>query len=156
MNSSLPNGFGALPGTFVPELEIHLGQTLPHIEEGAVSRKAQRAETPRNLSLIVWARPWHFGPSGKFWTWVQISVSYIFSFHKLFFFFNSCFFVKCTYLFYSTHFEPNLCISVNCKKNCMPESDKENHQKKCWCALCRWTLLFFVPLWCPRNSFGID
>lgn len=33
--------FGALPGPYVPESGIHLGQTLPHIEEGAVSRKAQ-------------------------------------------------------------------------------------------------------------------
>lgn len=53
MNSSLPNGFGALPGPHVPESRIHLGETLPHIEEGAVSRKAQRAVAPRNLSLIV-------------------------------------------------------------------------------------------------------
>lgn len=86
--------FGALPGPHVPESEIHLGQTLPHIEEGADSRKAQRAMAPRNLSLMVWARPRHFGPSGKFWTWSPVSVSYIFffSFPKVFFFFplNSC------------------------------------------------------------------
>ena len=72
--------FGALPGPHVPESGIHLGQTLPHIEEGTDSRKAQRAMAPRNLSLMVWARPWHFGPSGKFWTWAPVSVSYIFFF----------------------------------------------------------------------------
>ena len=45
--------FGALPGPHVPESGIHLGQTLPHIEEGTDSRKAQRAMAPRNLSLMV-------------------------------------------------------------------------------------------------------
>lgn len=53
MDFSLPNGFGALPGTCVPESKIHLGQTLPHIEMETVSRKAQRAERTRDLSLIV-------------------------------------------------------------------------------------------------------
>lgn len=72
--------FGALPGPHVPESGIHLGQTLPHIEEGTDSRKAQRAMAPRNLSLMVWARPRHFGPSGKFWTRAPASVSYIFFF----------------------------------------------------------------------------
>ena len=127
---------GALPGPHVPESGIHLGQTLPHIEEGTDSRKAQRAMAPRNLSLMVWARPQHFWPSGTFWTWAPICVSYVFffSFPKVFFFLILVH-LRCIFI---------TILSVSSKKNHMPEGCKENHPKKSWCALCGYTLLFFV------------
>lgn len=86
-----------------------------------------RAVAPRNLSLIVWARPWHFWPSGKFWTPAPISVSYtfFFSFPKLWlFFFNSSSFEIYTY-----------CYFIYTLQEWYAWGCKENHWKKSWRTL---------------------
>lgn len=69
-----------------------------------------------------------------------------FSFHFLSFFKNL---VCLRYIFITI-------LSTHSKKNYMPEGCKENHQKKSRCSLCGYALLFFVPLSCSINSFGMN
>lgn len=135
--------FGALPKPHVPESRIHLGQTLPHIEEGAVSRKAPRTEAPRNLSLIVWARPWHFWPSGKLWTESPISVSYLFFFSFPKFKKNTFSFELYIYYYFKYVVQEEM-YAWGLQRN----SSGEELMSPLW-----YTLLFFVPWWCSVNSF---